>query len=87
MKQTIQLYTTAGCHLCEDAQAMLQYLIKNDPRFNSIKLNLVEIANDDQLVETYGVRIPVLTNKQQELGWPFELEQLENWLVHLQANH
>lgn len=82
MKQVILLFTTSGCHLCEQAQAMVQYLSDNDSIVNSsVELKLVEIANDEQLVDVYGIRIPVLSNGLKELGWPFELDELKNWLL------
>jgi len=91
MTQIIQLYTTAGCHLCEQAAAMFAYLTANDLQTKEqFSLNLVEIAEDDVLLETYGIRIPVLAksndlgtgvNSDQELGWPFELEELKAWLL------
>ena len=77
----IKLYTTLGCHLCEQAQAMFNYLAHEDQSIGkNYQLELVEIADDDRLVETYGIRIPVLNKNGQELAWPFELEELKLWL-------
>ncbi|WP_196140445.1 glutaredoxin family protein [Aliikangiella sp. G2MR2-5] len=82
MTETIQLFTTAGCHLCEQAEAMFEYLVKNDKDVSSrLTMLPVEIAGDEALVERYGVRIPVLAKSDQELGWPFELEELKDWLL------
>ena len=64
------LLTTAGCHLCDDAEAIL-----NDCRscYPDVQWRTVEIADDVALVERYGVRIPVISFVQTgaELGWPF----------------
>ena len=67
------LYSTLGCHLCEDAMA----LIKASGCIADIKEE--DIANDDALVERYGVRIPVLQCAESgaELGWPFDAAMLE----------
>ena len=82
MSQVIQLYTTAGCHLCEQAEAMFNYLVQNDDKVsNQFSILPIEIAGDEALVEQYGVRIPVLSNNSQELSWPFELEELKDWLL------
>ena len=86
MKKTIRLYTTAGCHLCEQAEAMVTYLLDNESSLKSLlQLELVEIANSEALMERYGVRIPVLMLESQagptELGWPFELSELNDWLA------
>ena len=81
MSQTIQLFTTAGCHLCEQAEAMVLYLIENEDTIGSrFKLQEVEIASNDALLEQYGVRIPVLAVNSRELGWPFDLDELTRWL-------
>ncbi|TQV75602.1 glutaredoxin family protein [Aliikangiella marina] len=81
MKNTVSLYTTAGCHLCEQAEAMFLYLQQNHEQVNNnFELQEIEIANSEALVELYGVRIPVLAVGDNELGWPFELEELVDWL-------
>jgi len=79
--QQIRLYTTLGCHLCEQAQNMFLYLADKDVEINkNYSLELVEISDSNQLIEDYGVRIPVLKKNGQELAWPFSLEELINWL-------
>ncbi|MGB1272499.1 MAG: glutaredoxin family protein [Endozoicomonas sp.] len=75
------LYTTSGCHLCEEAEIMLKQLTQQ----GVCQWQAVEIAEDEQLVDRYGVRIPVVSNvlsdgKAEEIGWPFDQEQLEDWL-------
>lgn len=76
---TFMLYTTLGCHLCDDAEALLQPLFKH--------LNLVyskkDIADNDSLVDLYGIRIPVLQHipTGAELGWPFDSEVLQQFLI------
>lgn len=72
------LYTTLGCHLCEQAEELVTPLIAA----RGWILELVEISDSDELVERYGLRIPVLLrmDNQQELGWPFDQEMLESYL-------
>lgn len=74
---TLQLFTTAGCHLCELAEQMISGL-----GLGSVyTLELVEIGDDDQLVERYGTRIPVLRNRHgQELSWPFDENAISAFL-------
>ncbi len=74
---TLQLYTTAGCHLCELAEQMITGL-----GLGSVyTLELLEIGDDDQLVERYGIRIPVLRNSHgQELNWPFDETAISEFL-------
>lgn len=59
--------TTSGCHLCEEAKAMLADL----QRGGGLAVTEVDIASDDALVERYGLRIPVLRAGDRELDWPF----------------
>lgn len=63
----LKLYVTAGCHLCEDAQAVLVQAGLADVA------ERVEIGYDAQLAERYGWRIPVLRIEPGgvELDWPF----------------
>lgn len=66
----IALYGTTGCHLCDEAEALL----KKAAAARRIEWQYVDIALDDALVERYGTRIPVLqTVDGRELGWPFSL--------------
>lgn len=74
----VTLYTTLGCHLCEQAHAMLLHLSANGW---ALEIDTVEIADDDDLIEKYGIRIPVLKTGGQELGWPFSLEELQVFLT------
>lgn len=76
----ITLFTTLGCHLCDDALAMLQYYQEQSGTHFAIER--VEITDSEKLMETYGTRIPVLLHSetQQEIGWPFSMEQLAIFL-------
>lgn len=70
-------YTTLGCHLCEQALELIDQVL--DDRYQFIEQ---DIADDDQLIERYGVRIPVLRRPEQdsELGWPFDINNLVDFL-------
>ncbi len=74
MKESVTLYGTSACHLCEVAQDLLRATL--NPEF--FEINLVDIADSDSLIERYGVRIPVLRRDADgsELGWPFDVEAL-----------
>lgn len=75
----IQLLGTSGCHLCDVAERMVRRIA---PPLG-FAIELVDIAEDDHLVEQYGMAIPVLTCGEQQLGWPFAEEQLTQWLQTL----
>ncbi len=77
----IEFMTTMGCHLCDQAWAMIEYLIStNQDVARRVEFIRVEISEDELLLEKYGIRIPVLVSEKGELGWPFEFEALVEWL-------
>jgi glutaredoxin len=80
MKHLI-LYTTQGCHLCEIALQLIQRTLARE----NFRLEEVEISNSERLVDDYGIRIPVLADPESraELGWPFDAQQLLNYVDQL----
>jgi hypothetical protein len=48
------LYVREGCHLCEDAGALLDEMLGTDG------WDAIDIASDDDLLVRYAHRIPVL---------------------------
>ncbi len=72
---TVVLYTTLGCHLCEQAREML---LTVDPHLD---IHAVDIAEDDTLIAEYGERIPVLSQGDRELAWPFGLLDIQALLL------
>lgn len=72
MAISLVLYHTAGCHLCEKARDVLWPLLSS----RNINLTEVDIAESDFLIESYGVRIPVVATSCGELDWPFDQEQI-----------
>ena len=65
MSAILTLYGTEGCHLCEDAQAVLTDI--------GLTWQGIDIADDDALLTRYEIRIPVLARQDNgaELNWPF----------------
>lgn len=76
----VQLFTTVGCHLCEEALGLLTTLVESGFNFD---IEEVDIADSETLMERYGIRIPVIKviDHDDELGWPFEIEQLQTFLL------
>ena len=74
--RTLIFYTSVGCHLCEQAEELLAEL----PKSLEFEVESVDIGTDAALVSLYGIRIPVVKNKDSgaESGWPFTLEDLRN---------
>jgi len=80
---TIELsfYTTDGCHLCEEATALLRDLLMQSPE--QYQIEVIDIAQSDALIEQYGTRIPVVSRvlDTAELGWPFDYQQLLSFMA------
>jgi hypothetical protein len=77
----INLYSTLGCHLCEQAKSILWPLLLQYQH----DLVEIDIATSDELIERYGIRIPVLsdTNNVNELNWPFGPQDVEQFFLSL----
>ena len=74
----IELFTTLGCHLCEEALALATQLQQSGM---NLDITEVEIADSPELVEQYGIRIPVIRQGDREIGWPFNLTELQQFLT------
>jgi len=76
----LTFYTTDGCHLCEDAILLLQRLLAEYSE--QYQIELIDIAQSDELIEEYGIRIPVLqkTSLKKDLGWPFDYQGLLDYV-------
>lgn len=81
------LYTTVGCHLCEQAEQVLvpvlDYINRGDTGGEEpLGVRPVEISDSPELMQRYGVRIPVirLRDAESELSWPFDQAQVFEFL-------
>lgn len=76
--QSVTLYGTSACHLCEQAEALLLETLAIRPQWHYLK---VDISESDQLFERYGLLIPVLALADgRELRWPFSAGALVAFL-------
>jgi glutaredoxin len=65
----VTLFTRAGCHLCEEAETVLEGL-RRDLAFALVR---VDIDSDDALFKRYLERIPVIAVDGEELS-DFEVD-------------
>ena len=74
----LTLYSTEGCHLCE----LAFHLLTQDVRVPETQIHVIDIATDDQLIDRFGVLIPVLENPitGDQLFWPFSAEDVNRYL-------
>jgi hypothetical protein len=87
------LYSTLGCHLCDQAVGLLDELHRQmcdqflsgpiGGRGALFKIEVLDIATSSALIERYGVRIPVLLCplKKQELAWPFDMAEAYKFIA------
>jgi glutaredoxin len=73
MQKYLILYGTLGCHLCDDAERVLQAL--------GLTYKTIDIIDDNCLLEKFATSIPVLENTEESyLFWPFNETQVTTWL-------
>lgn len=72
----VTLFTRAGCHLCEEAEAVLRAAREG----TAFRLDLVDVDADPELARRYGVRVPVVAVDGVE---HFELEVPRDLLLGL----
>jgi glutaredoxin len=73
----LTLYSTWGCHLCEEAEALLHAA--------GLEFILVDIVDDTAAFALYRTEIPVLLKQQgevtTELKWPFDAAGLQRFIT------
>jgi len=68
----LKLYSRIECPLCEYAEELLQAA--------EVPYEVVDIDDDEALIQQYHVRIPVLSNGETELNWPFDAQSAKELL-------
>jgi Glutaredoxin-like domain (DUF836). len=71
----LMLFGTSGCHLCEQAEIIINECVPDGVEY-------VDIAEQEQWQEQYAIRIPILYDPmtKQELGWPFDQAEVEDFV-------
>lgn len=79
MPYRLILFGTSACHLCELAEELILVSLV----LGSYELRKVDIASEDDLLNKYGMFIPVLEQegKAEALYWPFDKEKLLDFLA------
>jgi glutaredoxin len=60
---TVRMYSRSGCHLCDDARAVILGVRERLP----FEYEEVDISTADELELEYGIRIPVVEVDGREL--------------------
>ncbi|OBP14461.1 hypothetical protein A5320_11845 [Rheinheimera sp. SA_1] len=66
------LYSTWGCHLCEEAQSLLTQ--------QQLSFTVLDIVDDPVAFAKFRTSIPVLGAGFQYLYWPFDQESLRDFI-------
>ena len=76
------LLGTSGCHLCEQAQQIINDCL---PNYSELTIETIDIAEQEQWQARYAIRIPVLYHPEtkKELGWLFEQTQVTEFIDEL----
>lgn len=84
-KRLLIMYSTLGCHLCDLAEDVI---VKSGVLDRS-DVEVMDIAENDALIDSYGVRIPVVRDSKSgaEIGWPFSGEEFITWFSVLNDEH
>jgi len=61
--KVVTLYGRPGCHLCDEARAVLERIKSTQP----FRLEEIDIESDDALFKRYLERIPVIALDGEEL--------------------
>lgn len=81
----ITLYSTAHCHLCDDAKAIIHNALNTNCMLNNYNFNTIDICDDEDLYAQYALEIPVVTihtisTNPLILKWPFDEETIKKSL-------
>ena len=69
----VSLYGKPGCHLCEDAEALLAQVARTQP----LTVQKVNIESSPELFDEYRYRIPVIqVAGGATLDWPTTAERI-----------
>lgn len=81
--ETLTLYSTLNCHLCDLARDIIRPCLHG----KEITLVSVDIASDAELRKKYGTRIPVLHSKKSldSLYWPFDKPAVDDFIESVRA--
>ena len=76
--ESIRFYTTAGCHLCDEAWRLLEPVAER----RGLTVECVEIMDDTDAEAAYAEFIPVIECPQRSrpLYWPFDMADLYRYL-------
>jgi fumarate hydratase, class II len=78
------LLGTSGCHLCEEAEQIINDCLQTKP---NVQIELIDIAEFDCWQQDYATLIPVLLHEAtaQTLLWPFSHQQVNHFFEAIKS--
>lgn len=70
----IELLTADGCSLCVRARELVEQAAPQ------VTIREVDVAADEELIQAWGERIPVLRDGERTLAWPFSLLDIQGFV-------
>ena len=64
----LTIFTKPGCHLCDDMKSAIYRVIAGQPDARDIAVDEVDISTDRDLLDRYGLEIPVLLINGQKVA-------------------
>ena len=76
--RAVRFYTTSGCHLCDEAWALLEPVARR----RGVAIECVDIMDDSVAESAYAASIPVVEcdARAEPLRWPFDVAALYRYL-------
>jgi glutaredoxin len=56
----LTIYGKPGCHLCDQMKSLVHRIISAQPNGQELSLDEIDISGDPDLLDRYGLDIPVL---------------------------
>ena len=56
----LTIFSKPGCHLCDEMKSLVHRVISRESRHDDITVDEIDISSDQELLDRYGVEIPVL---------------------------
>lgn len=78
------LLGTSGCHLCEEAEHIINECRQAEP---DVQIELIDIAEHGHWQQDYATLIPVLLHEKtaQTLNWPFAYNHVINFFESIRS--
>ena len=56
----LTIFSKPGCHLCDDMKSVIHRVMARQPNAQDVSVDEVDISDDRELLDRYGLDIPVL---------------------------